>query len=150
MTEGKTETLNISYVMWLFDNVIRMINAIGRQASTLIGFDGLMMTIILATMRLFSGLQDGFLIMIIIAITLFFLSAILCAFVMVLTTGWALPIVRVKIAEEDVVMDVLMDCLMMNRRYLEKFGLMTFFSLLMTLIGIGLLALVIINSLLSL
>ena len=150
MTEGKTETLNISYVMWLFDNVIRMINAIGRQASTLIGFDGLMMTIILATMRLFSGLQDGFLIMIIIAITLFFLSAILCAFVMVLTTGWALPIIRVKIAEEDVVMDVLMDCLMMNRRYLEKFGLMTFFSLLMTLIGIGLLALVIINSLLSL
>ena len=145
---------HMTYIIWAYDNVTRMINAIGRQASALLGFNGTMMTIILAFTRVFDNLQNGFLVVLIIAATILFLaSALLCAFLAILTTGWAHPVPAIKqqrgasTSEKDEE-TAIVESLKWNIRFLEKYGLILICSLLMTSSGIILLAYVVMEILL--
>ena len=129
--------------MWAYDNVIRMINTIGRQASTLLGFNGMMITIVLAFIRIFGSLQHG---LIIAAAILFLMSAVFCTFTAFLTTGWAYPVPVIERREMTSTNEKCRETIIEsigNMRFLKKCGLILFASLIMTLSGVILLTYVI-------
>ena len=134
--------------MWAYDNVIRMINTIGRQASTLLGFNGMMITIVLAFIRIFGSLQHG---LIIAAAILFLMSAVFCTFTAFLTTGWAYPVPVIERREmtstnekcRETIIESIIKSLKWNMRFRKKCGLILFASLIMTLSGVILLTYVI-------